>query len=471
MEHDDIVALENVVIQILKRNLNKGAINADYPANAEVTKGKMKKQIIDEKSRAFVDKESRGYIRGIVYLSDDYAEFGWFKSSPNNIVILISNHLRRGMPGVYTGISREAFPELIWSNKYGYYIQPNDLTDEEVLSHKLVRGQGDFPYQFPKHYEAVESFHLFNNAQTVLGNEEYPLSKYLNYTFGLEFETSMGYIPQEKCFRDGLIPLRDGSISGIEYSSVVLKGNEGLNLLKQELDTLKEYTKFNKECALHIHMGGFPVDTIPIFALYCLWYMVERDLLNKELIPELSFHTSEYKANQKDYCNMLSPNPRSFSDLFRAITGKKYLGSLVQPHPADIGKRAKWNIKARYSGLNLVNMVCYKGPKTVEFRFLRPSFNFRKITLWLYILNAVLKYAESLASEWKEQGKCDTKDMFDWVAGKYTGLRYVLEHCYDADTYSHLIGEIKLLKMAVQAQAANGDRCGNDTEFEDELFV
>lgn len=471
MEHDDIVALENAVIQILKRNLNKGAINADYPANAEVIKGKMKKQIIDEKSRAFVDKESRGYIRGIVYLSDDYAEFGWFKSSPNNIVILISNHLRRGMPGVYTGISREAFPELIWSNKYGYYIQPNDLTDEEVLSHKLVRGQGDFPYQFPKHYEAVESFHLFNNAQTILGNEEYPLSKYLNYTFGLEFETSMGYIPQEKCFRDGLIPLRDGSISGIEYSSVVLKGNEGLNLLKQELDTLKEYTKFNKECALHIHMGGFPVDTISIFALYCLWYMVERDLLNKELIPELSFHTSEYKANQKDYCNMLSPNPRSFSDLFRAITGKKYLGSLVQPHPADIGKRAKWNIKARYSGLNLVNMVCYKGPKTVEFRFLRPSFNFRKITLWLYILNAVLKYAESLASEWKEQGKCDTKDMFDWVAGKYTGLRYVLEHCYDADTYSHLIGEIKLLKMAVQAQAANGDRCGNDTEFEDELFV
>lgn len=471
MEHDDIVALENAVIQILKRNLNKGAINADYPANAEVTKGKMKKQIIDEKSRAFVDKESRGYIRGIVYLSDDYAEFGWFKSSPNNIVILISDHLRRGMPGVYTGISREAFPELIWSNKYGYYIQPNNLTDEEVLTHKLVRGQGDFPYQFPKHYEAVESFHLFNNAQTILGNEEYPLSKYLNYTFGLEFETSMGYIPQEKCFRDGLIPLRDGSISGIEYSSVVLKGNEGLNLLKQELDTLKEYTKFNKECALHIHMGGFPVDTIPIFALYCLWYMVERDLLNKELIPELSFHTSEYKANQKDYCNMLSPNPRSFSDLFRAITGKKYLGSLVQPHPADIGKRAKWNIKARYSGLNLVNMVCYKGPKTVEFRFLRPSFNFRKITLWLYILNAVLKYAESLASEWKEQGKCDTKDMFDWVAGKYTGLRYVLEHCYDADTYSHLIGEIKLLKMAVRAQAANGDRCGNDTEFEDELFV
>ena len=471
MEHDDIVALENAVIQILKRNLNKGAINADYPANAEVIKGKMKKQIIDEKSRALVDKESRGYIRGIVYLSDNYAEFGWFKSSPNNIVILISNHLRRGMPGVYTGISREAFPELIWSNKYGYYIQPNDLTDEEVLTHKLVRGQGDFPYQFPKHYEAVESFHLFNNAQTVLENKEYPLSKYLNYTFGLEFETSMGYIPQEKCFRDGLIPLRDGSISGIEYSSVVLKGNEGLNLLKQELDTLKEYTKFNKECALHIHMGGFPVDTMSIFALYCLWYMVERDLLGKELIPELSFHTSEYKANQKDYCNMLSPNPRSFSDLFRAITGKKYLGSLVQPHPADIGKRAKWNIKARYSGLNLVNMVCYKGPKTVEFRFLRPSFNFRKITLWLYILNAVLKYAESLASEWKEQGKCDTKDMFDWVAGKYTGLRYVLEHCYDADTYSHLIGEIKLLKMAVQAQAANGDRCGNDTEFEDELFV
>ena len=434
------------------------------------------RKIIDEKTRTFIDEESEGYIRGIVHISDNYVEFGWFKLSPDNIVILLNRNCNWGgsgrCHGIFTGISREALPGLIWSNKLGYYIQASSLSPEDILSHKLIRGQGDFPYQFPKHYEAVESFHLFKDAQTVLEDVEYPLSKHLGYTFGLEFETSMGYIPQEKCFRDGLIPLRDGSITGIEYSSVVLEGNRGLNLLKQELNTLKEYTKFNKECALHIHMGGFPVNPTAIYALYSLWYAVERELLNKHLIPELSFYTSMYKANHKDYCNMLSDEVTSFEELFKMITGKKYLGSLVQPHPADVRKAAKWNIKARYSGLNLVNMLCYKGPKTVEFRFLRPSFNFRKITLWLYILNAVLKYAEKLAKEWQETDHSSTENMITWVVyEKYKGLTRILENQYDYETYSYLIKELDLLKMSVEAQSANGDKCGRDVEFEDELFV
>lgn len=432
----------------------------------------MRKKVIDEKTRTFIKEEQEGYTRGIVHISDDYVEFGWFKASPDNIVVLLNRGGWRGIDrGAYTGISREALPGLIWSNRLGYYIHTKDLTPEEILCHKLIKGQGNFPYQFPKHYEAAESFHLFKDAQTVLEDTEYPLSKYLGYTFGLEFETSMGYIPQEKCFRDGLIPLRDGSISGIEYSTVVLEGNRGLNLLKQQLDTLKKHTKFNKECALHIHMGGFPVDPMNIFALYSLWYAVERDLENRNYVPELSFHTANYKNNHKDYCNKL-PVVGDFNELFKKVTGKRYLGSLVQPHPADIEKRAKWNIKARYYGLNLVNMLCYKGPKTVEFRFLRPSFNYRKITLWLYILNAVLKYAEKLAAEWKEAGHCDTEEMIGWIVNqKFHGLSNLLKEVYDESTCEHLTGELKLLQLAVLAQRNNGDLCGRDIEFEEELFV
>lgn len=433
----------------------------------------MKEKVLDEKTRTLVEKDSDGYIRGIVYISKNYIEFGWFKASPDNIVILM-NILGDQKPfgqGMYTGISREALPELMWSNKMGCYINKEGLSKERILQHQF-RGQGNFPYQFPKRYEAVESFHLFDGAQTVLEDIKYPLADKLGYTFGLEFETSMGYIPQEKCFRDGLIPLRDGSISGIEYSTVVLEGNRGLNLLKQQLNTLKEYTKFNKECALHIHMGGFPVDPVSIFALYSLWYAVERQLVGDEYVPADTFRTSSYKANGKDYCRMLSGNSITFEELFKAATGKKYLGSLVQPHPSDIEKKAKWNIKSRYYGLNLINMLCYKGPKTVEFRFLRPSFNYRKITLWLYILNAVLKYAENLASVWKDTGRCGTEGMLQWVVNeKFNGILYMLNECYDKDTYEYLYDEITLLKMAVRAQHQNGDTCGRDIEFEEELFV
>lgn len=432
----------------------------------------MIKRVFDEETRALIEKESEGYVRGIVHISKNYVEFGWFKASPNNIVVFLDLGGWRGLgQNILPGISREALPELMWSNKLGYYIRKDNLTPEGILNHQ-VRGQGNFPYQFPKHYEAAESFHLFKDAQRVLEDVQYPLSKDLGYTFGLEFETSMGYIPQEKCFRDGLIPLRDGSISGIEYSTVVLEGNRGLNLLRQQLNTLKEYTKFNKECALHVHMGGFPVDPISIYALYSLWYAVERELERRKYVPKMTFHTSAYKANGKDYCNMLSGRASTFEHLFERVTGKRYLGSLVQPHPADVEKRAKWNIKSRYYGLNLVNMLCYKGPKTVEFRFLRPTFNYRKITLWLYILNAVLKYAETLANTWKDLGHCDTKNMIGWIVNEsFQGIGGILKSVYDEETYSYLCKEFTLLRMSVQAQHQNGDDCGRDIEFEEELFV
>ena len=50
---------------------------------------------------------------------------------------------------------------------------------------------------------------------------------------------SKGYVPENKCFENGLIPLRDGSITGLEYSTVVLEGKQGintLNYLKKNID-------------------------------------------------------------------------------------------------------------------------------------------------------------------------------------------------------------------------------------------
>ena len=424
--------------------------------------------VFDEETRSLIKERQDGYTYGIVYASPDYIEFGWFKVSPKNVVTAITSSDYG--TAVYPAISKEAIPDFIWSNKRGYYISPNSITKSALLEHKLVKGQGNFPYLFPKHYEAVESFKLFKGAQKVLEDIKYPLADNLRYTFGLEFETSMGYIPQEICFRDGLIPLRDGSISGIEYSTVVLEGNKGLNLLKQQLDTLKEYTKFNKECALHIHMGGFPVEPVAIFALYCLWYNIEQYLESSGYVPSMTFHTSLYKSNKKDYCNHLSGRCSSFEELFESITGKKYLGSLVQPHPMDIEKRAKWNIKTRYYGLNLVNMLCYKGPKTVEFRFLRPTFNYRKITLWLYILNAVLIYAERLANIWKKRGECNTFGMMPFISSQFYSLLDILQKEYDMETSNYLMNELDLLRFSVQAQSSNGDYCGRDIEFEEELF-
>ena len=49
-----------------------------FLGSALKTETQMRK-IIDEKTRTFIDEESEGYIRGIVHISDNYVEFGWFK--------------------------------------------------------------------------------------------------------------------------------------------------------------------------------------------------------------------------------------------------------------------------------------------------------------------------------------------------------------------------------------------------------
>lgn len=469
MEDDEILRqIQDEVFMEELKELMKKVQRAPIVDRFKNQEQEMRRKLIDEVTRDHI-KNLDGYVRGVVYASKDYMEYGYFKPTSKSIVITVERSGMFGERSVVYGISREALPYLMWSNSLGYYINPSKLSSEDITRHQLVKGQGNFPYQFPKRYEAAESFDIFKGAQEVLEDKEYPLSKHLRYTFGIEFETSMGYIPQEISFRDGLIPLRDGSISGIEYSTVVLEGNKGLNLLRQQCNTLKTFTEFNKECALHIHMGGYPVDPTYIYALYCVWYFVERELIRSHIIPPLSFNTAKYKANGKDYCYKLD-EIYSFEDLYKAVTGRTFMGDLHQAHPADVEKRAKWNIKSRYKGLNLVNMLCYKGPKTVEFRFLRPSFNFRKITLWLYILNAVLEYARHYASRWETAHPCTTDKMLISMQSDYCGLRSLLRKVYDEETCSFVEEELKLLQYITDAQTSNGDDCGRDVFFEDRFM-
>ena len=121
---------------------------------------------------------------------------------------------------VFRGDKELLKDHLVYSQSKGIYISTIDFPEEALIStidfpeealvyETSVKGQGGFPYSFDKRYEAVESFCLFDGKQRVLDkNTEYTLSKYLKYTFGLEFETSMGYIPEDICFRDGLIPFQ-----------------------------------------------------------------------------------------------------------------------------------------------------------------------------------------------------------------------------------------------------------------------
>jgi len=416
--------------------------------------------VIEERTRKVVSERKcrRGIVDIIQTEGHTFLEFGWFTPGPDNIILYDE---RSG--DVYDCINKDICDDLIFSNKIGYYIiKPQRKID--VYEHQNIRGHGAYPYRINREYEAMKSFDIFKNNQRVVSPKSFKLSKFLKYTFGVEFETSEGYIPQDICYRDGLIPLRDGSITGIEYSTVVLSGETGLNLLKQQCETLAEHCSFNKNCALHIHFGGYPINETAIFILYRLLYWIQGDI--EKFIPPYSFQTSRYKDNGKDYCLPI-PFFQTFDELYLYMScdHSKYMGDLYQAHPCDIERARKWEIHSRYHNFNFVNMLFYKTCKTLELRFLRPSFNFDKIYLWIAIFNGILQFAEQEAQYFTLKDIEENPRKYQKI-----GIMSILETVYDDEMLDYILDGIIKMKCIVKNQVDNGDMIGENTGIEDSIF-
>lgn len=355
---------------------------------------------------------------------------------------------------IYSGNYEDVEEYFGFDEACGYYKPKQDL-GMTIIEPAF----GGFPYSFSRNYEAMYSFDIFEGQQVIKNKiKDYWASKYLeNFSFGFEFETSRGYIPQMECFRNGLIPLRDGSISGLEYSTVVLKGNSGLNLLHQQLDQLKAHCNFDKECSLHIHVGGFPVTKQAIFILYKVAKTFERKIT--AYMPKWTYSTRYYKASNKDYCKKLWDDISTFEDLFLTVAGHNFNGSLYDEHPADPDRQHKWQIHSRYRWMNLVNMMCYEGAKTVEFRFLRPSFDETKIIFWLLLLTGIMRYALKLQ-------KLHDQTEIDKELESFTLNRFI-DKMFEPKDAKQMKLFLKDLRKGVEEQTANNDYFGFLTELED----
>ena len=396
-----------------------------------------------------IDKCIRVFSRNSIYSND----FSYTK-------------LWDGISGIEVrAIYEEIKGKIFFSNKHGVYMFKDEWSPENIIIETYTKypvgGNSGyrFPYKFNRTYEAINHFDLFKGKQEILDKNKdvkSALESQMDYTFGLEFETSAGMIPERICLRDGLIPLRDGSISGFEYSTVVMNPkNQGIQLLKQQLDTLKNFTIFNKECSLHIHFGNYPMNPNKIYALYRMCYNLQPEISN--LVPALTFQSGRYKSSGKDYCKSL-PYFESFKDMYYSLVGKPYLGSLEYPHPNDPNRNRKWNIPTRYFYVNFINILCYKVNKTIEFRLLRPTFNYKKIKVWMYIFNAIMKFSDN-HSEDIEKGRFDGAD-----------LGYIIRDVYSSDLANSVVLEMNKLRILREMQETNGDKIGQDLMIEDQLF-
>ena len=399
-------------------------------------------------------------IRGVVYQDLNYIEFGYFPydAITERIYYDGAEHLAL----VSTKNKEKIFSVLKGEN---IWIDKNSPKKEEHLN---VFGNGAFPYTIEREYAAEKHIDEFEENVELSSITVHPFSKELSHSFGIEFETAAGYLPEDKCFSLGLIPLRDGSITGIEYSTIPMEGNEGLNLLKSQIEELKKYTYSNKECSIHIHFGGFPVNNKAILILHTLWYYLQYDI--EKYIPSYSFNTSYFKNNEKNYCNRIMLF-NDFKELYSYYVGTSYLGDLYQPHPKDIRKEAKWNVKTRYYNCNFINMLCYDRAKTVEFRFLTPTYSYEKLLTFIFILNGILKYAEEFYTTHK---KCIDNTIVSKINKLFNekdlNIVSLLQQVYSEDVVKWLNDNLKKLKWLKATQCHVGDSYGGRLDIENRYF-
>jgi len=201
-------------------------------------------------------------------------------------------------------------------------------------------------------------------------------------TFGVEFETSDGYIAQRICYKYGVLALRDGSIQGLEYVTVPLSGRKGLYALRGISKELKKRTKFDIKCALHIHLGGLERKQENIVAIQNLGYLIQDSLYDLQPYYKRG-NTGHYNNNKgKDYSKAITRDNDNY----------------VNKHPSDPNGTSKWNIASRYVWLNIIPII-FGNKKTIEFRHHSCTFDFEKIINFLICCASIIQISNEKAKD------------------------------------------------------------------------
>lgn len=209
-----------------------------------------------------------------------------------------------------------------------------------------------------------------------------------SYSFGIEMETLRGIIPISELERLNINPLRDGSINGLEYVSLPLKGKTGLYNFKEMLENVIKYTDSDYTCSMHVHVGGIPRTPEFITAAFKVNYLIQNDLF--KLFPDYKqFNTGVKKkcyTSPLDSSLMISLTKTTKSEEIEKNCSKivnhltsnymdysKLKLDEIESHPRDPGNSAKWNIIERYKFFNLIPLI-FTNKQTIEYRiFTQPD--------------------------------------------------------------------------------------------------
>jgi len=316
----------------------------------------------NERNNWVVAKNNPSLIKGIIGYDDMTKDviLGWY--TPNDY-----KNVRVSLPNgnQLSCMSVNILPSSVFKEDIkNMCFVPNSVKTSPGIPPINFNSNGyPFPLQYcVKHYDK-KMMEIFNSGvdkrRTITQtNIATWVQRIEPFSFGFEFETNRGKIPNYRIMNSGLVPLRDGSITGIEYATVPLSGKSGIVDLEEMCTLLQRYTTFTEQESLHLHIGNIPTGKRFIGYLYTMCCILEKDIFS--IFPKYYAQTSKFKAKGKDY-NMplkkelvaMTPEETFDNIAFYLSEGKKYQGFGAE-HPSDPEGHSKWSIQSRYHFVNFI---------------------------------------------------------------------------------------------------------------------
>lgn len=255
----------------------------------------------------------------------------------------------------------------------------------------------------------------------------------VDYSFGVEMETSIGYIPPRimsrfpfKCIRDGSIPEM-----GAEYISDVLGRDYGFGVLEGFCEEISKRCKVNENCSLHVHIGKVPCTPEFNVAIYSLCEKIQDEVFSMLPYSRIDHAYNENYHIRKNYCRPLrrlfykptvsrlintmedGGNTSELIELLddkinehvlSALDGerevpppkgwKEVFNRQTKRHPVN----NKYHRAQRYEWLSLCDLTFSEGCH-LEIRSHSGTLSYRKISNWIRLMMAVCHYAENKLRE------------------------------------------------------------------------
>lgn len=403
--------------------------------------------IYDHREMKYVIKNELIIENGVVGLENDQLVFGAFNNNLGEKLTSVKDADGKTYvvlnPDIFQG--SKVWLENIRNGDFYHrtVIKARDIIIPKVITEDYKR---NFPYSATGEYmqQAIDKYKAHESDIKVQSMVSSNFHTFEGLSYGLEFETTKGMVPQRVLDKLGLMQVRDGSVNGMEYVTIPLSGKTGVQTIANITKELKRRTQYDSSCSLHLHIGGMPRTPEFITALTRVLLHIQDDMF--KMFPE--YKKGGLGVKRKAYTKPL-PVRQLMDGMDRRITKDNLLNNFneiykyfsmgynygdhgkldeIKSHPADPRGTSKWNIRTRYHWVNLIPLMFTNG-KTVEFRLHTPTYDDNKVMNYVAICSAIIKYTMRNEETILSQNNLYNLSLLDVVASETGGrLRDNLFH-------------------------------------------